>query len=69
MPRIDELLADPAPGSVFWPKAILFSLRKVLRSAESVATLEREMQLALGNDDPVIATGELKELGYDNKTA
>lgn len=30
---------------------VLFSLRKALRSAESVMTLEREIRLALGNDD------------------
>lgn len=30
---------------------VLFSLRKALRSAESVAGLEREIRLALGNDD------------------
>jgi hypothetical protein len=30
---------------------VLFSLRKALRSAESVDTLDREIRLALGNDD------------------
>jgi hypothetical protein len=30
---------------------VLFSLRKALRSAESATALEREMRLALGNDD------------------
>ena len=30
---------------------VLFSLRKALRSAESVNTLEREIRLSLGNDD------------------
>src|SRR5207248_1608889 len=30
---------------------VLFSLRKALRSAESAGTLEREIRLALGNDD------------------
>jgi hypothetical protein len=30
---------------------VLFSLRKALRSAESAASLEREIRLALGNDD------------------
>lgn len=30
---------------------VLFSLRKALRSAESVASLEREIRLSLGNDD------------------
>ncbi|MDS4019678.1 MAG: ATP-binding protein [Candidatus Competibacter sp.] len=36
---------------------VLFSLRKALRSAESAATLEREMRLALGNDDRVGQVG------------
>ncbi|MDV7394787.1 hypothetical protein RZS08_25605, partial [Arthrospira platensis SPKY1] len=36
---------------------VLFSLRKALRSAESAAALEREMRLALGNDDRVGQVG------------
>lgn len=36
---------------------VLFSLRKALRSAESAGALEREMRLALGNDDRVGQVG------------